>query len=89
MAKEKSGETPLIEAKNEANNRLLASFSTKSSGISTIFTRHPTRARSQIIRTHYRSALSLRSPTNLVTLSFVPQHQSTVLSFTAFYSTYC
>jgi len=45
MAKEKSDETPLIEAKSEANNGLLASFSTKSSGVSTIYTRHPSCAK--------------------------------------------
>jgi len=43
VAKEKSGEISLIEAENEANNELLASFSTKISGISAIFTRHPGR----------------------------------------------
>ncbi len=45
VAKEKSGEILLIEAENEANNGLLASFPTKSSEISTIFTRHPIRAK--------------------------------------------
>ena len=45
VAKEKSGEILLIEAENEAINGLLASFSTKSSEIPTIFTRHPTRAK--------------------------------------------
>jgi hypothetical protein len=45
VAKEKSGEFSLIEAENEANNRLLASFLTKSSGFSTIFTRHLIRAK--------------------------------------------
>ena len=35
----------LIETGNEANNGLLASFPTKSSGISAIFTRHPSRAK--------------------------------------------
>ncbi len=45
VAKEKSGEISLIEAKNEANNELLASFSTKSSGISAIFARHLSRAK--------------------------------------------
>ena len=45
VAKEKSEEISLIEAGNEANNELLASFPTKSSGVSTIFTRHPTRAK--------------------------------------------
>ncbi len=45
VAKEKSGEILLIEAENEANNWLLASFSTKSSEISTIFTRHPPRVK--------------------------------------------
>jgi len=48
VAKEKSGEIFLIEAENEANNGLLASFSTKNSKISTIFTRHPTRAKVSI-----------------------------------------
>ena len=45
VAKEKSAETLLIEAGNEANNELLASFPTKSSEISAIFTRHPARAK--------------------------------------------
>ena len=45
VAKEISDEIPLIEAGNEANDGLLASFPTKSSGISAIFTRHPSRAR--------------------------------------------
>jgi len=45
VTKEKSGEISLIEAGNEANNELLASFLTKSSGISTIFTRHLIRAK--------------------------------------------
>ena len=44
VAKEKLGEILLIEAENKANNGLLASFPTKSSETSTIFTRHPTRA---------------------------------------------
>jgi len=48
VAKEKSGEILLIEAENEANNWLLASFSTKSSEISTIFTRHPTHVKVSI-----------------------------------------
>ena len=43
VAKEKSGEISLIEAENEANNELLARFSTKSSGIVAIFIRHPSR----------------------------------------------
>ena len=38
----------LIEAKNEANNRLLASFSTKSSEILAVFTRHLIRAKVSI-----------------------------------------
>ena len=45
VAKEISDEIALIEAGNEANNGLLASFPTKSSGISAIFTRHPSRAK--------------------------------------------
>ncbi|MEE9328137.1 MAG: hypothetical protein V3U71_12700 [Cocleimonas sp.] len=45
MTKEKSDENSLIEAGNEANNALLASFLTKSSEISTIFTRHLIRAK--------------------------------------------
>ncbi len=45
VTKEKSGEISLIEAGNEANNELLASFLTKSSGVSTIFTRHLIRAK--------------------------------------------
>ena len=48
VAKEKSAEILLIEAENEANNELLASFPTKSSEISAIFTRHPTRAKVSI-----------------------------------------
>ena len=44
VSKEKSDEISLIEAENEANNALLTSFSTKSSGISAIFTRYPSRA---------------------------------------------
>ena len=49
VAKEKSGEISLVEAGNEANNELLASFPTKNSGISTFFTRHPTRAKVSLI----------------------------------------
>jgi len=45
VTKQKSDEISLIEAENEDNNELLASFSTKSSGISAIFTRHPNRAK--------------------------------------------
>ena len=45
VAKEKSGGILLIEAENEANNWLLASFSTKSSEISTLYARHPTRTK--------------------------------------------
>ena len=48
VAKEKSGEISLIKAGNEANNELLASFPTKSSEVSTIFTHHPTRAKVSI-----------------------------------------
>ncbi len=48
VAKEKLGEILLIEAENEANNGLLASFPTKSSEISIIFTRHSTRAKVSI-----------------------------------------
>ena len=48
MPKEKSGGTLLIEVGNEANNWLLASFSTKSSEISTIFTRQPDRVKVSI-----------------------------------------
>ncbi len=40
VAKEKWTEILLIEAGNEANNGLLASFPTKSSEILVIFTRH-------------------------------------------------
>jgi len=39
------GEILLIEAENEAIKGLLASFSTKSSEISILFTRQPTRAK--------------------------------------------
>ncbi len=46
VEKEKLSEISLIEAENEANNELLASFSTKNRGISIIFTHHPTRAKS-------------------------------------------
>ena len=45
----KSGEISLIEAENEANNELLASFSTKSCGISAIFTRHPNREKVSLL----------------------------------------
>jgi len=45
VAKEKQGEISLIEAGNEANNELLARFPTKSSEISAVFTRHPSRAK--------------------------------------------
>jgi len=45
VAKEKSAEISLIEAGNEANNGLLANFPTRSSEISVIFTRHPSRAK--------------------------------------------
>jgi len=45
VAKEKPDETSLVKAENEANNELLVSFSTKISGISVIFTRHPIRAK--------------------------------------------
>jgi len=48
VTKEKSDEISLIEAKNEANNELLASFSTKSSGISAIVTQYPSRAKVSI-----------------------------------------
>ncbi len=48
MAKEKSADISLIEAENETNNGLLVSFPTKSSGISVIFIRHPTRAKASI-----------------------------------------
>jgi hypothetical protein len=45
VAKEKAAKISLIEAENEANNELLASFPTKSSGNLAIFTRHLTRAK--------------------------------------------
>jgi hypothetical protein len=45
VAKEKWTKILLIEADNEANNWLLASFPTKSSEISVIFTRHLIRAK--------------------------------------------
>ena len=45
MAKEKWTKSLLIEAENEANNGLLASFSTKSSENLVIFTRHLIRAK--------------------------------------------
>ncbi len=45
VAKEKMSNILLIEAENEANNGLLASFSTKSSEILDIFTRHLIRAK--------------------------------------------
>jgi hypothetical protein len=48
VAKEKSAKVSLIEAENEANNELLASFSTKISGNLAIFTRHLTRAKVSI-----------------------------------------
>jgi hypothetical protein len=46
VVKEKSAKVSLIEARNEAKNELLASFSTKSSGNLAFFTRHLTHARS-------------------------------------------
>ncbi len=45
VANEKWAKILLIEARNEANNELLASFSTKSSEILVIFTRHLIRAK--------------------------------------------
>ncbi len=48
MAKEKQANILLIEAENEANNGLLASFSTKSCEILVIFTRHLIRAKVSI-----------------------------------------
>jgi hypothetical protein len=48
VVKDKSAKVPLIKAENEANNELLASFSTKSSGSLAIFTRHLTRAKVSI-----------------------------------------
>jgi hypothetical protein len=45
VAKEKAAKISLIEAENEDNNELLASFSTKSSGNLAIFTRHLIRAK--------------------------------------------
>jgi len=45
VAKEKWSKILLIEAENEANNELLASFSTKSSEFLVIFTRHLIRAK--------------------------------------------
>jgi len=45
VAKEKSDKISLIAAENEANNELLASFSTISSGILAIFTRYSSRAK--------------------------------------------
>ncbi len=53
VAKENSGEVSLIEAENEANNGLLANFLTKSSGISTIFTRHLIRAKVSLDNKNY------------------------------------
>ena len=48
-AKEKCVKILLIEAGNEANNELLASFPTKSSNILTVFTCHLTRAKVSIV----------------------------------------
>lgn len=45
MEKEKCDEILPIEAGNVANSKLLASFPTKSRGISAIFTRHLFRAK--------------------------------------------
>ncbi len=45
VAKEKWAKISLVEAENEANNELLASFSTKSSEFLVIFTRHLVRAK--------------------------------------------
>jgi len=43
--KEKSDEISLIETMNATNNELLVNFPTKSSGASTIFTHHQSRAK--------------------------------------------
>ncbi len=48
VAKEKWPKILLIEAENEDNNELLASFSTKSSEFLVIFTRHLIRAKVSI-----------------------------------------
>ena len=45
VAKEKMTKILLIEAENEANNELLANFSTKSSEILAVFIRHLIRAK--------------------------------------------
>ncbi len=66
VAKEKLGEISLIEARNEANNELLASFPTKSSGISTIFTRHPTRAK---VSDYLLLSVSSIFPSSLMSIS--------------------
>ncbi len=52
------GEILLIEAENEANKGLLASFSTKSSEISILFTRQPTRAKVSVALMIERLGLS-------------------------------
>ena len=49
VAKEKWSKILLIEAGNEANNELLASFSTKSSEFLVIFTRHLIRVKVSVI----------------------------------------
>ncbi len=54
VAKEKWAKILLIEAGNEANNGLLASFPTKSSEILVIFTRHLIRAKVSIDYYHER-----------------------------------
>ena len=69
VTKQKSDEISLIKAENEDNNELLASFSTKSSGISAIFTRHPSRAKVSV----YKEMVLIAA--------FIITHQSPVLCF--------
>jgi len=50
VPKEKQDEISLIETGNEANNALLAIFPTKSSGISVVFTRHPSHTKVSVYK---------------------------------------
>ena len=61
VVKEKSEEISLIGAGNEANNQLLASFPTKSSGVSTILLVIRLVQRSPYIHLMQRSLKKLKS----------------------------
>ncbi len=69
MAKEKWSEILLIEAENEANNELLASFSTKSSEILVIFTRHLIRAKVSTYTFRLLKAFDAASSVSLISFS--------------------